>query len=141
MEKTDIRTLVHENYAKGFHCAESVMKAVLALNGSGGEAPAIRAASGLCGGIGRCKQDLCGALSGGVLALGMLYGRDEGDGDIEKLCALSREFRDGFINKFGSTNCGELISIIEKNPKLENCRALSAETAALLHSILEQPGE
>ena len=39
----------------------------------------LRMSSGLGGGLGSTQQELCGALSGGVLIIGALYGRTRPD--------------------------------------------------------------
>ena len=65
-------------------------------------------ATGLGGGIGGTHQELCGALSGGVLLLGALYGRTEA-GKSDDLCMhLSAEYRTRFAQELGSTHCGTL---------------------------------
>ncbi|KPK95038.1 MAG: hypothetical protein AMJ88_01630 [Anaerolineae bacterium SM23_ 63] len=67
-----------------------------------------KVATGLGGGIGGTHQELCGALSGGVLLLGALYGRTEA-GKSDDLCMhLSAEYRTRFAQELGSTHCGTL---------------------------------
>ncbi len=51
-------------------------------------------ATGLAGGVGGTHQELCGALSAGVLLIGALYGRltpDEDDGPCYDLASRYRE--------------------------------------------------
>jgi dihydrofolate reductase len=59
---------------EGLLCAESVLNTV--SDEVGVISPLIpRIATGFCGGIAR-TCGMCGAVAGGVMALGILYGRD-----------------------------------------------------------------
>ena len=70
--------LASEFYAQGYHCGESVVKAINEIAGEPLPAEVMRMASGFCEGLGgsRC---VCGALAGGVMATGILSGREVGD--------------------------------------------------------------
>lgn len=102
-----------ELFFEGYNCAQSVL-------GAFAEDPdvelgmdfktAVRAASGLGGGLSR-QRELCGAINGMCIAAGMLFGYDEAKdiegkkqlyADIQRLCA---EFRE--IN--GSIVCRDLL--------------------------------
>ena len=76
-----------------------------------------RAATGLSGGIGGLHDSACGALTGGVLALGLKYGRGlsdlekppeesikKGQASIEVAAKLCKWFE----REFGSTVCSQL---------------------------------
>ena len=67
-----------------------------------------RIASGLCSGIAR-SGDLCGAVSGGILALGAIVGRNSPADSIDPIYAAVRELKRAFAQAYGSTNCRELI--------------------------------
>ncbi|HDP81317.1 MAG TPA: C_GCAxxG_C_C family protein [Spirochaetes bacterium] len=71
-----------------------------------------KAAAGLADGIGLTGNGHCGALSGGVLAIGCLYGRERKDfGDIMKLLKaniLSKKLHDRFVEKYGSCRCADI---------------------------------
>ena len=55
-------------------CSESVFKAIASTQGITGEfIPKI--ATGLAAGIGRSGEEVCGAVSGAILGLGLKYGR------------------------------------------------------------------
>jgi C_GCAxxG_C_C family probable redox protein len=68
----------------------------------------LRASSGLAGGLGCGHQELCGALSGGSLIIGVLYGRTSPQEDDTESNWLVRDYRDRFLQKFGTTCCEEL---------------------------------
>ena len=65
-------------------------------------------ATGLGGGVGGTHQELCGALSGGVLLLGALHGRSEADTSDDLCMHLAGEYRTRFARELGSTHCGTL---------------------------------
>jgi len=59
----------------GFGCAEAVLMAVAEYKNIQSELiPKI--ATGLCGGVSK-TNGMCGAVSGGVLAISMIYGRNK----------------------------------------------------------------
>ncbi len=60
-------------FSSGYNCAQSVLWAVAPRLNLDGET-ALKIACGLGAGIGR-SQEVCGAVTGGILALGMKFGR------------------------------------------------------------------
>lgn len=60
------------------------------------------------GGIGSTKAELCGALSGGVMAIGLVHGRTAADGDKMASYGLAAAYRARFQETFGSTICQDL---------------------------------
>lgn len=66
-----------------------------------------RIASGFCGGIAR-SGDLCGAVSGGILALGAIMGRSGPAESIDRVYAAVGELKRAFTQASGSTNCRKL---------------------------------
>jgi C_GCAxxG_C_C family probable redox protein len=65
-------------------------------------------ASGFCGGMSR-TAGLCGALVGGVMALGILYGRKSSEDSPKKIYALSERLVRDFEERLGSRNCSEIL--------------------------------
>lgn len=96
-----------ECWEKGFNCTESVLRGV--CHGLGVELPevALKMATPFGGGVGR-SEDHCGALSGGVLAVGSVLGRTESEEDRFVSYNAARDLHDRFRDKFGSTLCHEL---------------------------------
>ena len=99
-------------------CSEAVLT-VLNQGLKGGLAPeiAVRITSGLPEGFGR-SGCTCGALSAGVIALGLFLGRN-GPGILnnKRVYAASRELHQRFKTKFGSTCCRVLTKNIELGTK------------------------
>jgi C_GCAxxG_C_C family probable redox protein len=68
----------------------------------------LRMTSGLAGGVGGSQQELCGALSGGALIIGALYGRTHSDEDDSECSRLVCVYRDRFVQRFGTGRCFDL---------------------------------
>lgn len=88
-----------ELYAGGFFCCEAVMSAIRSDFQVDVPEEVIAMSSGMSIGAGR-SGCMCGALNGGILALGMFFGRTTQDGPkdpkVNGLMALSKELHDWF---------------------------------------------
>lgn len=91
-----IRQEAEELYGK-FYCSEAIMSVVAKnLDLDLPEETIVAMSSGFAGGLGGSKC-LCGAVSGGVMALGLFFGRSTpGDDRIKKMMSLSNELHDWF---------------------------------------------
>ena len=91
----------------GYNCAESVLGGVVAAHG--GEPAPLRIATGFGGGIGR-TGDVCGAVTGAVLALGWLKGRTRPDEKeiYARVSASIRELLADFRAEYGTLTCSAL---------------------------------
>ena len=107
MTSEDVGKRAEELFGKsGLHCAESVLKAVSEFAGI--DSPLIpKIATGFCGGMAR-TDGLCGAVSGGVMALSMVFGRSSTDIPADKTYSNVQKFLSEFVNEHGSRNCSEL---------------------------------
>ncbi|MDD7699993.1 MAG: C-GCAxxG-C-C family protein [Eubacteriales bacterium] len=97
-------------FFSGFNCAQSVAGAFADVTGLPEEL-LLRAASPFGGGFGR-QREVCGAISGLCLVLGLCYGYDDPKADGEK-AALYRDTQAlcaAFRARFGSLLCRELLS-------------------------------
>jgi len=94
-----------------FNCAQSVLAAFGDLTGLDDET-AKKIAGGLGGGMGGCRSEVCGALSGAILVLGMLtpHVTPVCQEEKDRVYAVSREFRSRFETRFGCTGCGALLN-------------------------------
>ena len=52
---------------------------------------------------------LCGVVTGSLMGLGLLKGRDVGGGDVIPAFDAAREFVEAFQEKFGNIECRSLI--------------------------------
>jgi C_GCAxxG_C_C family probable redox protein len=72
---------------------------------------ALKIACGFGAGIAR-KEEICGAITGGILVLGLRYGRGSNDdrSAMELTYLKTRELMDLFSNKHGTFICRELLN-------------------------------
>lgn len=106
----------------GFNCAESVLLAVskdAKLEKEGAELIIPRIATGFGGGIAR-NGDVCGALSGGIIAIGLALGRNKADESREPCYPAVDQFYNDFVRTFSTCKCRELTGV---NLKTEGNKA------------------
>jgi C_GCAxxG_C_C family probable redox protein len=115
----DERDILSEKAAKlfleGYNCSQSVLLAMFEHWGGKSElVPKI--GTGFGGGIGRCGS-VCGALTGGIMALGIKYGTNEPSAE-RRLPAyeISRKFLEQFKKRNRGIFCKELIGYTLSNP-------------------------
>ncbi len=139
MNREHVEQRTEELFRGGLHCAEAVLAAVLEGNAVSAEAFSPRAASAFGGGVGRSKQELCGALSGGLIALGMLQGRNTPDEPWDAVAAAAEDLRARFAAAYGGTRCSEVLEHLGPQEGLDRCIRLAAVTAGLVHDALHNP--
>lgn len=100
------------NYEKVYHgCSQCVLKALqehLQL----GDGDAFKAASALAGGVARMGET-CGALTGGIMAIGLAYGREKLEEaklspQYAKAMDLAVNLYQRFEKEFGSAKCWDI---------------------------------
>jgi len=101
-----------ELFLGGYNCAQSVVVAFSDLTGLD-EAFSARFASSFGGGMGRMRE-VCGAVSGMLMVLGLLYGYDTPGDDASKkqLYTVVQQLSAKFREAVGSIICREIL----KNP-------------------------
>lgn len=109
--------------------------------GLGGGLPpelALRMASGLSGGLGGVGC-ICGAVNGGVLALGLFLGQ-EGPGltNGKKIRAAAKALHDQFKERFGSGCCQNLTRELKRDSRarFDYCGDLTAAAAEMAAKII-----
>ena len=129
---------------EGLFCAESVLNTV--SEEAGIISPLIpRIATGFCGGISR-TSGLCGAVAGGIMALGILYGRDNAEQPYYTVYEKVQQFLRAFEVEYKSTNCFELTgydlskeedrqAFFEKG-MIEKCRRFTGRAAGLVAELV-----
>lgn len=136
------REIIEKNafdaFQSGFHCAEAVSKTLVeALAGKTGE-NLPRCATGFGGGMGGTHEEACGAFTGGIIALGCLYGRMEPGADKTKVNELASAFRRSFLDRFGATRCQTILDGFGEQQNMMRCKRLTAETAGILWDLIEE---
>jgi C_GCAxxG_C_C family probable redox protein len=98
----------------------------------------LKMTTGFAGGIGMTHQELCGALSAGIMIIGALYGRTQPNEDDSLCQTLATNYRNRFVQKLGSINCGELRAERYGSRGQEPCSVLVERVALLLLDILSE---
>lgn len=129
----------------GLYCAESVLLAIAESRGIQSDLIP-RIATGFCSGLARTGGQ-CGAVSGGVMALGLVFGRDSGAQAVDKTYEQVREFLRRFEEQFGSIDCQQLTGCHLGTPEgqqnfLENnlwerCQEYTREAARMVMRLIE----
>lgn len=139
------------------NCTQSTVCGILeALDISNNDV--VRSATGLAGGVGWSGEGYCGAISGGVLAISYIFGRNREDfhrqGKMLKAIILSNHLVSLFKEKYGTCYCYELqtkffedppsqlgMSNPQKSQKRDThdeCAALVGEVARLTVQIIQE---
>jgi C_GCAxxG_C_C family probable redox protein len=127
------------HFGNGFHCAEAVAWTVLAAMSEEPEQAAAHATA-FGGGFGRSFEEACGALSGGLIAIGHLHGRRKPEGEWDLAAKLGAELRERFVNEFGTTHCATLREQFGQEQQMAQCRKLVGRlVTALLELLNESP--
>ena len=137
-------------FLEGYNCAQAVFCAFRDVTGMELDAAA-RLSSSFGGGMGRLRE-VCGAVSGALLVLGMLRGYDDPKDPDQKKAhyALVQEFARRFQEKNGTIVCRELLKNVpvtpggvpeERTPDFyarRPCPRLVDDAAAILDEILAE---
>ncbi len=139
-----------EYYSNNFNCSQAVFTTFAVEHGID-EKLALRIATDFGGGA--RKGEMCGAVSGALMVLGLLYGHSESsDSEAKsKAYAISEEYMNRFISKNGSVVCRELLGydlskpdereqIMEKNLFRTICPEMIRSAVSILDKLLEEYG-
>ena len=122
--------MAYQYRKEGYNCAQAVAASFADLTGLTPEAM-MAAAKGFGGGVGGSFQELCGAVSGGVLVLGML------DPDVtetdragrKRVYPKAKALRDRFEETFGHIHCEPPAPVPQRKRLLRRCGWGSRPTA------------
>lgn len=136
MEKSisveSIREQAEGYFQRGeFFCSEAVVHTINQLLGSPFPEEITKLASAFPVGLGK-SGCLCGAVSGGAMALGMAYGRKHGEAMNDKMFPISAELHDHIKDMYKSTCCRVLVKNYEfTSPERKaHCVKITGEVAA-----------
>ena len=136
-------------FSEGYNCAQSVFYSYCdALQFD--KNTALKMATGFGAGMGR-KEEVCGAVTGGIMVIGAKYGRGERDDRTatELTYKKTRELMDRFEKKHGTFICRRLLKGCEltteegqkdfKDNKLSDtiCRPCVRSVVEILDDIME----
>ena len=132
VDPTRIRKIAEAYYRSGqFYCSEAIVKTINDEFGLNYPNSIVRLASGFPIGIGSAGC-ACGAVTGGVMAIGMVFGREEpSDPCIDRCLALARELHTLFTRRHGCLCCRTLThGMVLKSPEhMQQCIAFTGEVA------------
>ncbi|SJZ37887.1 C_GCAxxG_C_C family probable redox protein [Trichlorobacter thiogenes] len=140
MSRIQVKQLALAHSESGLHCAESVASAITQLFCPEQTEIACRMATGFGGGLAGSRQEACGALTGGVLAIGLLCGRTTPEQGRETAYRISAAYRERFIARFDASICQTLRDSFSTDDTRTACRSLTAEAAGMLYDILQEHG-
>ncbi len=144
---TDALRVANGRFARGFNCAQSIFSAFAERFGVSSEL-ALRLSAPFGAGLGR-QGEVCGALSGALMILGLQYGQDRPEGK-EDIYRIAREFIERFRQRHGAILCRELLgqdvstpeglqTARDKNLFASVCPILIDNTAKALTKYLNEP--
>lgn len=141
----------YQYHKEGWNCAQSVAGACADLAGRTPE-ELLPLLGGFGGGFGGSHEEACGAVSGALLVLGILF-PFTGEGDLEakrRIYSLAKDFRGRFSDIFGFTRCGELLKarpgVSERTRAARrlgitaHCDIMIVTSAELLEELLREQG-
>ncbi len=128
------------HFREGYNCAQSVLLTMCeAWNIKSELIP--RIATGFGGGIGRCGS-ICGALAGGVMAIGVKHGTDEPSVEKKlKAYELSQKLFKQFKHKHQDVICQKLIgydlSVPEGLQKAKDAKVFDTKCPEFIRTVVE----
>ena len=97
----------------------------------------LRMTTGLAGGAGGTYQEMCGAVSGGVLIIGAIHGRVRPEVDDSRCQRLAALYLKRFGTELGTVRCGDLRALGYGSDGRWPCSALVERAIPLLLDILD----
>ncbi len=104
-------------------------------------------ATGFCGGVSR-TSGMCGAVSGGIMAIGLFAGRSAPTESVADSYGMVRKLVEDFGSQFGSTNCKELTGCdlgtdegqkyFKENNIRQRCRIFTEQATRIALGLIKQ---
>ena len=113
MTHMSLEELAKRNFDLGYNCAESVLLALSIQPGATKHRVKSfipRIATGFGGGVAR-NGDICGALAGGIMSIGLALGRDNSEESRDPCYPAVDKFYNDFVKTFGTCRCRELTKV------------------------------
>ncbi len=134
----DLRMEAEKLYANGdFYCSEALLKVIKdAFQAPFGD-EIIKLASGFP--VGMSNGCTCGAVSAGVMAIGMFFGRDKAKGpEVANAMALTRELQEVFTNSRKVCCCKVLTRGMELGSPvhMDHCVGITGEVTEMTARIV-----
>jgi len=110
-------------FNNGFNCAQAVLTSHCEEYGLSNDI-AKKISCGFGGGMGH-SNEVCGAVSGAIMLIGLKYGKNkESDNEAkDKTYSFVKNFINAFIKEYGTINCTELLKYdLSKEDEMLNAR-------------------
>ena len=98
----------------------------------------VRMTTGFAGGVGSTHQELCGALSGGIMVIGGLHGRNSLEEDDTRALELATRYRERFLVELGETRCDPLRERVYAPGGFGSCSVVVERAARILLDLLSE---
>lgn len=142
----EIGATAANSFLSGLYCAESVLLALAEAQETKSDLiPKI--ATGLCSGMGR-TCGTCGALSGGILGIGLALGRSRADEPVDPAYQAVRRLIAEFETEFGARDCHLLLgcdlgtpegqTVFREKGLREQCARYTGRAAEMAARIVEE---
>lgn len=138
MDNKNVKKMVHHHFGAGYHCAEVIAKTIFELFYDKPHNDVIRAASGFGGGIAGTTEELCGAFTGGILALSYFLGRENPGEALSQNGKMIKEFKKKFHDEFGSLTCKVLLDSFRDEEGQMGCVRVTTDSTIMLVDILKE---
>ncbi len=128
-----------------YYCSEAVLQTINELLGKPYDESVVKLASGFPIGMGK-SGCLCGAVSGGQMALGIVYGRTEGEPMKDIMFEKSKKLHDYIMDKYKS-NCCRIITKkwqgdnFKSPERKEHCITITGKVARWVANELIEDGK
>ena len=122
----------------GWHCSEGILLAVGEHHFPEKLPEILKVATPFCGGVGGTEQELCGAFTGGLIVIGVLFGRTAAGADDAHCLDLTKKYRQQFNQHFGYLWCKDLRKNWIGKPGQPDCAELTAQATGILIDLLEE---
>lgn len=129
---SDIRKKAEGYFDRGeFFCSEAVVHTINEYLGWPFPEEVTKLASAFPIGLGK-SGCLCGAVSGGAIALGMVYGRNHGEAMKDEMFPVASELHDHIKKMYGSTCCRVMVKnyVFNTPERKAHCVKITGEVAA-----------
>lgn len=143
---TQIRETAEEYFRSGtYFCSEAVVQTINDALGQPFDPSIVKMASSFPVGLGKA-QCLCGAVSGGEMALGIVYGRVKGEAMNPKMFEHAKALHDWCKTEYKSTCCrvitrqwaGDNFMSPERK---QHCIKITGEVAEWVANVLIEDGK
>jgi len=127
-------------YFEGYTCSEAILLSLREDGFLSFPDVLVRAATGFGAGVGLSRQ-MCGCLSGAVMAIGIRYGRTGPPASRKNAWDRCRHLSKVFQETFGTTSCAELtkgFNDFASNERISFCAGIIAWTVDQLLRLLDQ---